>query len=72
MVPPNVKIETIQKTDLAVVVEVVPDEEVADGHPHLLVRPLHAAVPSISAEGGENNLLACPLILIILSVNQFK
>ena len=54
VVPPNVKIETIQKTDLAVVVEVVPDEEVADGHPHLLVRPLHAAVPTISAEGRED------------------
>ena len=37
------------KTDLAVVVEVVPDEEVADGHPHLFVRPLHAAVPTVSA-----------------------
>ena len=51
------RIETIQKTDLAVVVEVVPDEEVADGHPHLFVRPLHAAVPAVSAEGGEDNII---------------
>ena len=28
-------------------VEVVPDEEGADGHPQLFVGPLHAAVPAI-------------------------
>ena len=51
-------------TDLAVVVEVVPDEEVPDGHPHLLVRPLHAAVPTVSA--GERTLFYITHIFYIL------
>ena len=36
-------------SDLAVVVEVVPDEEISDCHPHLLVCPFHAAIPTVSA-----------------------
>ena len=35
---------------LALVIEVVPDEESTHGHTHLLVGPLNASIPTVSLD----------------------
>ena len=39
---------------LALVIEVVPDEESTHGHTHLLVGPLNASIPTVSLDAKKN------------------